>query len=99
MPKFAYKAKSSPEKIISGVVEAEDLDRAVKKVMELGYIPVDVNLQAMEKGERKEKADAKLAFLFKRRVPSALLVLFTRYLCDLVDASVPILRSIQLTSN
>ena len=40
---------------MSGVVEAEDLDRAIKRVMDLGYIPIDVNLQAKEAGEKKEK--------------------------------------------
>ena len=83
---------------MSGVVEAEDLDRAIKRVMDLGYIPIDVNLQAKEAGEKKEK-DLKQIFTFKRRVPSSVLTLFTRYMCDLVDASVPILRSIQLTND
>lgn len=98
MPKFIYKAKEGPHKVVEGVIEAEHMNTAVNKIIQSGLSPIDV-IQADpddEQIEKKESIPSKRGF---RRVGHNDLVLFTRQISDLVDASVPILRSLRIISN
>ena len=53
MVKFSYTAKQGPQKTLEGTVEAENLDLAIKKVLQSGYTPIDVR----EQESRPEQAD------------------------------------------
>lgn len=96
MAKFSYKAKEGPAKIVSGTVEAPNAAAAVKKILELGLSPIDVAMQESGSSIKDPGNPVKPAFIFQKRVSQGALVLFTRHLCDLVEASVPILRVLQL---
>ncbi len=95
MPKFSYKAKEGPGKLVTGMVEAENMDIAVKKVLDLGFSPIDIQPQKISDGP-KEEAAHKPVFTFRKSVRPSIIVLFTRQLSDLVDAAIPILRALQL---
>lgn len=98
MAKFSYKAKQGPAKIVDGVVDAENATAAVKKILAMGLSPMDVTLQPAQPlpGDQRSGENLSVSNIFSRRVPRSALVLFTRQLCDLVEASVPILRVLQL---
>lgn len=99
MPKFSYKAKEGPAKVVDGVIDADSADSAVAKIIQLGLAPLDVR-EAAEKEEPKSvKKREEHSFSLLRRVGLKDLVLFTRQMTDLVEAAVPILRSLQLTVN
>jgi len=98
MSKFTYKAKDGPKKIVTGVIEANDIDSAIKKVIGLGYTPIDVFLKKKDHSIEKKLSSAELPF-FLKRIPASAIALFTRQVCDLVDASVPMLRTIELVEN
>ncbi len=94
MPRFSYKAKKGPGQIVDGVIEADVIDNAIRKLMELGLTPLDVALEI-----KASAKSSKISFSFKKNVPLPTLVVFTRQICDLAEASVPILRALELVQN
>ena len=100
MPKFSYTAKSGPTQLIDGVIEADNLDLAIKKVMEMGYAPLDVLAYKEESPASKaKKLLPSNALNFLKRIPLSAVVLFTRQMSDLVDSSVPLLKALDLIKN
>lgn len=94
---FIYKAKAGPTKIVEGAIEAERLDLAIKKIEDLGLTPLDVVL-ASPAEEKEDKKSLLPAFSFSKRIPLSLIVTFTRQMCDLVEASVPLLSALQIAA-
>ncbi|MCK5214239.1 MAG: type II secretion system F family protein [Candidatus Omnitrophica bacterium] len=86
---FTYKAKHGPDKIIEGTLEADSIEKAVSKIMRLGYNPLDV-----KQASRKDFVKHRVGKSAGRRVSFADLALFTRQLSDLLDAGVPMLRTL-----
>ena len=97
MPKFDYKAKEGPTKIVGGVIEADTADNAVGKIIRLGLTPIEVH-QAVQGESPVSKTTKPLLRLFKR-VSLADLVQMTRQMSDLIEAAVPVLRSLQIVLN
>ena len=96
MPKFSYKAKEGPKQIVEGVIDAESQEVAIRKITQSGYTPIDVfpyeaKAAASSKGVKK-------AFSLFPKIKLKDTVSFTRQMCDLVGASVPILRSLHLVA-
>ncbi len=98
MPKFTYKAKEGPGRIITGFVDAESADLAIQKVIKMGLSPIDVSQGAVE-NSKPIRIPSKITLKVFKTVSSTELVLFTRQMSDLVDASVPILRALQIVLN
>lgn len=97
MPKYAYKAKEGPDKIVDGFIESENMDKAVLKITQLGLTPIDVAQATEEELENRPKFKKTFLFSFKR-ISLSDIVIFTRQMSDLIDASVPLLRALQITS-
>jgi type II secretory pathway component PulF len=96
MPKFAYKAKQGPHKVIEGCLEAESADRAIQKIMALGYTPLDVKVAQL----RKDQASSPLSSiegLWARRISLTQVAFYTRQLGDLIEAGIPVLRALDIT--
>jgi len=98
MPEFIYRAKENPKKVVEGTVEADNIDSAVKKVIGLGYSPLEVVPKKARRSSKKTKAPASIKFSLKR-IPLSSIVLFTRQLSDLVDAAVPLIRALSIVKN
>ena len=96
MPKYRYKAKEKHNKIKSGVIEAENFEDAIRKITQSGCVPLDVVLD--DSGREQEVSTPNASRIFFKKVKSKDVVLFTRKLSDLIEASVPILKSLQLIS-
>lgn len=96
MTKFAYKAKEGPEKIVDGVIESENIDQAVRKIIQSGLTPLDVEIYVPPEPPEKKSPSGLKAFV--KKVKAVDVVSFSRQMADLVDASVPILRSLQIVS-
>jgi len=95
MPKFNYKAKQGPSKIVDGTIEADREDSAIRKIFELGLTPLDVT-ETSSTIETPARTSTTPTFSFRKKVPLSAIVLFTRQMCDLVEAAVPLLRVLQL---
>ncbi|MCE0484738.1 MAG: type II secretion system F family protein [Methylacidiphilales bacterium] len=91
MPKFSYTAVDARGKQATGFVEANDQNDAIAQIRQLGYYPQRLD-------ESKGDASAKEArpMLRKRggRVKIRILTIFTRQLATLIDAGLPLLRSL-----
>ncbi|HVP10852.1 MAG TPA: type II secretion system F family protein, partial [Phycisphaerae bacterium] len=96
MPTFQYEAMNSAGQEIKDEVEAPNTEEAIAKIRGLGYFPTKVR----QKGGAKKAAAAPGAKKKKRatagRVGTKQLTQVTRQLSTLMDAGLPILRSLRI---
>lgn len=93
MTKFSYKAKEGPNRIVDGVVESDNLDQAIKKIIKSGLTPIDVDVYVPHQPPKPSGGK-----VFIKKIKLTELASFSRQMADLVDAAVPILRAVQLVS-
>ena len=98
MAQFHYKAKQGPQKIVSGSLEAESFDGAVARILQMGYMPLDVKNSDdyEEKKALKFNVSLKTFLDFSHKVPSSERTRFIRQVGDLLDAGVPVLRTLSI---
>jgi len=92
---FIYKAKKGPKDIVEGKLDADNPQAAVQKVMQLGLTPLDVH-PAKDRPKSILSKSIQSPFQFRSKVSGTDVIVFTRQLADLVDAGVPIMRSLKL---
>ena len=101
MATYIYKAKKGPVEVVSGQIEADSQDHAVKKIEEMGLAPISVVEKGTGErmnglaGERVKPANSAIA---RVRVRARDIDTFTRQLASLTNTSVPVLRSLALIS-
>ncbi len=102
MPLFAYEAMNSSGQEVKDEIEANSSEDAISKIRGKGYFPTKVREKAGKKNVKK-KANEVGPITKKRKLPLSIggvpqkqLVTFTRQLCTLQDAGLPILRSLQI---
>lgn len=101
MTRFTYKAKSGPHKIVDGLLEAPTHSGAIRQVLAMGLTPLEV-AEAAEISPPKEGRvlraykNIKLLSVPSRALSSHEIAFFTRQMSDLVEAAVPLLRSLQI---
>ncbi len=96
MPTFKYRAKEGPEKIVSGVIESKDMDKAVEQIIHLGLTPLDVEAYQEPRKQSDSSGPAVSGFFRRRAVSLSHNAAFTRQMSDLLDASVPMLRALEI---
>jgi type IV pilus assembly protein PilC len=97
MPTFVYKAINSAGQAIKGQVEATSQPEAITKIRAKGEHPTEVKEKAARKsfgGAKSADEDTKRRTI--GRVSNKLLVQFTRQLSTLIDAGLPVLRSLRI---
>jgi type IV pilus assembly protein PilC len=101
MPIFQYQALNSVGQEVNGEVEATNSTEAINKIRNLQYYPTSVK----EKGGRRGRAGAAPGAAVRKKslalggVKSKHLSQFTRQLSTLVDAGLPIVRSVRILEN
>lgn len=94
MLRFIYKAKAGPAEIRQGVIEADDRQLAVKKIIGFGLTPLEIREEKVSKPVfEKKKLPVQPWF---SRISLKDLTVFSTQLYDLVDADIPLLRVIEL---
>ncbi|MFP4354856.1 MAG: type II secretion system F family protein [Phycisphaerae bacterium] len=101
MPTFTYEAMNSVGQPVKGEVEASSSEEAIARVRSMGNFPTKIKEKSARKPQQKKSAGAQAgAAAAKRRtagrVPRKLLTQFTRQLSTLIDAGLPILRSLRI---
>jgi type IV pilus assembly protein PilC len=101
MPKFAYVAMNEKGVEVSGTVNADNTVSAINQIREMGYFPTSVSAQKKKKADAAEAAkeaglSLQIKFLSKKTVKSKILALFTRQLATLIDAGLPLLKSLRV---
>jgi type IV pilus assembly protein PilC len=95
MPEFLYEALDKGGKQVRGIIEAVNEDSIVEKLRGMGYYPLRVNLHRKRASEIDLLAMPGLKILF-HRVKRKHVMTFTRQLATLIDAGLPILRSLRI---
>jgi type IV pilus assembly protein PilC len=101
MPNFVYEAMNSVGQPVKAEVEAGSKEDAVAKIRALGYFPTKIAEKAARKAAQRTAAGAGAAARPGARrsagkVSAKILTQFTRQLSTLVDAGLPILRSLRI---
>ena len=94
MPQYTYKAKQGPTQIVDGTLEADTKESAVGKIIQMGLAPLDV--AETNSGLSQSAPKKHLTVRFSKSIKLGDIVQFTRQMSDLLDAAVPILRSLQI---
>jgi len=110
MPRFNYVALDARGQEATGLVEANSTNAAITQLRQAGYFPTSVIEEAISgpdgtEARRRAATTARVSkprakkgiVLFKRRkVKSKILMIFTRQLATLVDAGLPLLKSLNV---
>ena len=99
MPKFFYKAKHGPGRLVDGFIEAEHLEGAIRKITELGFFPLDVTVEDNPKSQSSPISAPLQILNFQRKIPLSQLTIFTRQMYVLVDSGVPLLKALRTILN
>ncbi len=102
MPNFRYRAKEGP-KNIQGILAAQTKAEAIEKLHQMGYVPVQVELESpTTRLERKTAPSSPSSTapaaprLSRGGIKSKDLTVFSWQLAGLIKSGVPILRSLQI---
>ena len=97
MPKFSYTAVDARGKQANGFVEANDQNDAITQIRQLGFYPQRLD----EAREDDAAAGTEKKVKIKKgggKVKSKVLTIFTRQLATLIDAGLPLMRSLNTLS-
>ncbi len=99
MPKYAYRALNKEGKEVFGIVQAESQALAINDVRTLGLYPTHVR-EAKKSDERRARRDKRgINELYFGGVKNKQIVVMTRQLATLIDAGLPLLRSLNVLIN
>jgi type II secretion system protein F len=95
MPKFAYKAKKSPDEIEEGTIVADNKTSAIQKISDRGYYLLSIG----EYIESESISGGKRTLLFQKRVRLKDITNFTRQLSDLLESGLTIVKALDILHN
>ncbi len=98
MPLYSYKAVDSSGKVIQDVLDATDEMAAVATIQEKGYVPIRVTMGGGGKRLLSSDLTAPLKAILKR-VSGKDIMMFTQDLATLLEAGLPIDRSLSILGN
>jgi type IV pilus assembly protein PilC len=97
MPIFSYQATDKKGQEVTGMVEADSLALAINQVRSLGYFPTKVKEDAGKLARRRGGSKGKgLNLTIGGTVKRKQVTLMTRQLATLIDAGLPLLRSLSI---
>ena len=96
MPKYFYKATNKEGNTLTGVVQSDSKALAINDVRTLGLYPTTVR-EATKRDEKRARKEKKgLDELYFGGVKTKQIVTMTRQLSTLIDAGLPLLRSLNV---
>jgi len=106
MARFKYVAMTDKGIEVNGMVNAENQVSAIQQIRDQGYFPTQVVEEAIRgrafggataaKGQKSGGLNLELKFLTPKTVNSKILAIFTRQLAVLIDAGLPLLKSLRV---
>ena len=96
MPIFSYQATDKKGAEVTGMVEADSLALAINQVRSLGYFPTKVKEDAGKLARRQRGKGKGMSFTIGGFVKQKEITLITRQLATLIDAGLPLLRSLSI---
>ncbi len=96
MPKYAYRAINREGKEVFGIIQADSVALAINDIRSLGLFPTHVR-EARRSDEKRARGEKRgLSEFYIGGVKSKQLVIMTRQLATLIDAGLPLLRSLNV---
>lgn len=95
MPEFAYEALDKGGKQVRGIIEAANEEVIVEKLRGMGYYPLKVAQHKKSAAHADIFALPGLRIIF-HRIKTKHVMTFTRQLATLIDAGLPIIRSLSI---
>jgi type IV pilus assembly protein PilC len=96
MPIFSYQATDKKGQEVMGMVEADSLALAINQVRSLGYFPTKVKEDAGKLARRQKARGKGFSISIVGSVKRKQITLMTRQLATLIDAGLPLLRSLSI---
>ncbi|MBI5118414.1 type II secretion system F family protein [Candidatus Poribacteria bacterium] len=96
MPIFSYQATDKKGQEVTGMVEADSLALAINQVRSLGYFPTKVKEDAGKLARRQKGKGKGFSISLGGSVKKKQITLMTRQLATLIDAGLPLLRSLSI---
>ncbi len=93
MATFAYKALDKAGTEVAGTLDADNERLALGRLKDMGYLPLEIRAEKVAKGGI---LDTFLGIFTRKRVKGKDIVTFTRQLSTLIDAGLPLLRSLNV---
>ncbi len=90
MARFKYTAKKGPKDVVTGFLEAENKNAALHQLTGMGYFPLSIAKEDVHEGREG------MRFFGGRKVAVKDLSIFTRQLADLLEAGLPLVRSLSV---
>jgi type IV pilus assembly protein PilC len=95
MPEYTYEALDKAGKQVKGIIDASSEEVIVEKLRNMGYYPLNVIINKRKAGNVDVLALPGLRIIF-HRIKTKHVMTFTRQLATLIDAGLPILRSLHI---
>lgn len=95
MPEFAYEALDKTGKQVKGTIEAGSEEVIIEKLRDMGYYPLKVAAKKSKGADLDITALPFLRVIF-HRVKGKHVMTFSRQLATLIDAGLPIIRSLNI---
>jgi len=96
MPEFSYEALDKGGRSVKGVIEAGNEEIIIEKLRNMGYYPLNVTMNKSRKGGSVDISSLPGLRVIFHRVKLKHVMTFTRQLATLIDAGLPILRSLAI---
>ncbi len=94
MALYIYHATNASGECIKGTLEARDKKALVDRLQDMGLFPIRIG----SRGEDTPVAAKSRSSLFRKRVPAQCIVDFTQELSDMLNAGLPLDRSLSILS-
>lgn len=96
MAEYTYEALDKGGKQVKGVIEASSEEIIIEKLRNMGYYPLNVTLNKTKGGASGDITALPGIRVIFHRIKSKHIMTFTRQLATLIDAGLPILRSLAI---
>jgi type IV pilus assembly protein PilC len=98
MAKYFYKARDVSDRVVTGNIEAANIDEASDRLGEKKLVPIQIDELNFDGSRRRQGVTDrfKASFAFtKDKVPYQDVVFFTRQLATMIEAGVPLVKSLE----
>jgi len=96
MPEFLYEALDKGGKQVKGIIEASSEEIIYEKLRDMGYYPVDVRVHKKKSAAQSDISALPILRIIFHRIKTKHIMTFTRQLATLIDAGLPIMRSLNI---
>ncbi len=96
MPEYSYEALDKGGKQVKGSIEASSEEVIIEKLRDMGYYPLKVTPNKTKSAVKMDLATLPVLKQILGRIKTKQIMTFTRQLATLIDAGLPIMRSLTI---